>query len=306
MAFDWTSLLPKTGDFLGKAIGDTIAPSPDLQNVQNEKQKQQFDQSQTGFQNQLLLAKLAQQNSIRSQMAPGMYTNLGFTPEASKTMFKPLQLPASAPGATLGATGGGTYAPPASAPSSGLGSTAKAVGGAALGIPGIAGLAAKGLGAGLGAAGGAIGSGLSALSGGALGTLGGVTTSVGAAGLPATTTAASSGLLGGLGATGVGAIAAGAILAGIMWKKSQVHPTADKWVQSAQNPFDESMAKIDQQGLPPEQVQEAKKTNVQNYLTSLQNFSMKGSKERTVAQQSLNTFKQWYGDPAQYGITLSL
>lgn len=104
--------------------------------------------------------------------------------------------------------------------------------------------------------------------------------------------------------------AAGALGAGLLWKKSQVHPTADQWVQGAQNPFDKSMAALgqaEQSGqISPEQATQLRIQNAQNYLQSLQEFAGQGSKQKTVARQALATFKQYYGDPSAYGVTVAI
>ncbi len=73
-------------------------------------------------------------------------------------------------------------------------------------------------------------------------------------------------------------------------------------MQGEQNPFDESMRKIDQQGLPPEQAQQLKQQNAQNYLSELMQFAQRGGKEAEVARNAMRTFRQWYGDPSQYGV----
>jgi hypothetical protein len=53
-----------------------------------------------------------------------------------------------------------------------------------------------------------------------------------------------------------------------------------------------------------EQADSAKMQNAQNYLNELMRFAQQGGKERTVANQALQTFRQWYGDPMKYGIQL--
>lgn len=133
-----------------------------------------------------------------------------------------------------------------------------------------------------------------------------------AAGVP-TGAAAGGGLLstiGGLATNPITLAAAGALGAGLIWKKSQAHPTADKWVQSQQNPFDQTMANVDrsvQSGqINPQQAQQIKQSNATEYLNHLREFAAKGGKERTVAQQALATFRQYYGDPSQYGVQVML
>ncbi len=106
-------------------------------------------------------------------------------------------------------------------------------------------------------------------------------------------------------ATSPAGIAVGAGLAGAyLWKKSQAHPTANTWVQGEQNPFDQKMAGVDQAvkagQMTPEQAATTKKQNAQTYLSELNAFSGKGGKEKLVADQAMQTFRQYYGDPSQY------
>ena len=218
--------------------------------------------------NQVALAKMANANRIRSSIMPGMYTSLGFTPSQGQAMTGNYTANEANPAAMPGA------APASGSPSLGgtLGKTALGVGAA---------VAPSLIKAGIGTA------------------------------ATATTAATGLGGIGGLGsaiaglATNPFTIAGAGVLAtGLLWKKSQVHPTADKWVQGEQAPFDASMAKIDQQNLPPDQAQAAKTTNAQNYLNELVKFAGQGSKQAIVAKQAAATFRQYYGDPMKYGIQL--
>lgn len=283
MAFDWASLITPAASLGAKALGDKVAPSADLQQVRNQQENQQF-------QNQLTQQKMAQSNQIRQMMMPGMFTNLGFSPQQGQQMAQRYGQTANAPvggsGGNYGYTSGG--AQPQQSGGSGLGTAAK------VGL-GVASVAPK-----------AVASGLGAL-GGALGTFGGTSTSIGAGGLPATLTTAPSGLAGTLGALASNpatwAVGAG-VLGAVLWRKSQAHPEANQWVQGEQNPFDESMAAIDQSQVSPEEKKQAKQQNAQRYLGELQKFAAQGGDKLQVARQAAQTFRQWYGDPAQYGVQL--
>lgn len=282
MAFDWTSLINPAAALGAKALGDKIAPGADLQSVQNNQQQNQFN-------NQMALQRLGQSTQIRKSMMPGMYTALGFAPEEGQRMAASYgtQTPTT-PGGLTG--GGGSYTPGSAQQQPGGGSTLGTLGKVGLGalsIPGAAGAL-----------------------GGLIGGLGGTSAvSAGAGGLGATLTTAPHGLLGaigGLGATGAATLGIGAAagIGAILWRKSQAHPEANQWVQGEQNPFDKSMAAIDQQGLPPDQAQAAKQQNAQRYLTELQKFASQGGDKLQVARQAAATFRQWYGDPSKYGIQL--
>ena len=93
-------------------------------------------------------------------------------------------------------------------------------------------------------------------------------------------------------------LAAAAIPAYFAIKNAQVHPTADEWVQGAQNPFDDLM----EQTQDPAQKMEL----AQGYLAKLQDFAQKGTKEAIVAGQALETFRERYGEPADYGMDVNL
>lgn len=265
--FDWTSLIDPAAALGSKVLGDAVAPSPDLQRAQLDKQAQQFNQ-------QAALYKLGQQQQTRGAALPGMYQTLGYTPEQAAAMTKTYTstpLPQAPNGST--STGG-----------SGVGST---VGKAALGAgmsvaPAVIGALAK----------------------------------TGASSIPAATGAFAPtiaghsmlGAIGGLATNPITIAGAAALAGGLLWKKSQVHPTADKWVQGEQNPFDQTMSNIDKQAqagqIAPEQAKATKQQNAQNYLAELQAFSQKGAHENAVARQAAQTFRQYYGDPAQYGVQL--
>lgn len=123
--------------------------------------------------------------------------------------------------------------------------------------------------------------------------------------------AAAAGGTGGFGAT-VGAfltnpitIAAGAALGiGLLVRRAQGHHKANDFVNTLQNPFDKTMAGIDQQvqsgQLSPEDATALKKANVNDYLRAMNQFAQKGNDHRTVARQALETFRMHYGDPNQY------
>jgi hypothetical protein len=121
------------------------------------------------------------------------------------------------------------------------------------------------------------------------------------------------GLGGGAGLFGLGAatlpVIGGALAGGaLIWKATQSHQTADKWVQGNQNPFDQTMQQIQQAAqsgqLPPEQAQQLVQQNAQSYLTTLKQFIAKGGKQKTVGNQALATFRRYYGEPSQYGVTV--
>lgn len=288
--FDWKSLITPAVTLGMKAIGDKVAPDPSLINANTNAQQAKvsdaqnaFNNSQTQFNDQLALQKIARAQQIRQNTLPGMYTTLGFSPEQGKQMAA-----SSAPtaGTAPGAPGIPNTAPsvpsipsaPAAVSKPSLGSTiAKTAGGVGLSLaPAIIG-------------------GL--MHGGAAAAAG--TAAAGTAG-----TAGTAGGLTALGATGIGAAVAAPIIAGLIWKKSQVHPVADKWVQGQQAPFDAAWQKIEQSGMPPDQQQAAKQQSAQNYLNALAQFAGEGGKNMQVAKQAAATFRQYYGDPMKYGIQL--
>ena len=265
MAYDWTSLVNSGVSLGSKMLGDKLAPPPELMNAQTNQQ-------QSAESIRLAREKMARADQIRQMMMPGMRNILGI-----KGNYTPTSFPGS----------GTSYQPGSTAPPSGTGQ------------PGLGSKVLKG------AAG--IGAGMLPAVIGALGK--------GAAAGAAGAGAAGAGAAGGLGSTIAGLAtnpitiaAAGALVGGLLWKKSQVHPTADKWVQGEQNPFDAKMAAVDQGvqagSITPEQAKQTKQTNAQNYLTALQQFAQMGGKEAQVAKQAADTFRQWYGDPMQYGVQL--
>jgi len=114
--------------------------------------------------------------------------------------------------------------------------------------------------------------------------------------------------MGGLGATIGGlltnpiTIAAGAALGiGLLWHKSQVHQTANDWVQGTQNDFDQQMAAIDQQQMDQANKAELKKAAITDYLAAAMSFAQKGKKQAQVIGQALDTLRKWY-NPQQYGV----
>lgn len=267
MAFDWKSLIDPAASLGGKVLGDKLAPSPDLMLAQNQQRQNEFN-------NQQSLAKMAQANQIRQMMLPGMAARLGLDPAKAQQYGAGLQGAPQQGGyqsAGLG-TGTGQMSQPSKLASAGK--TALGLG-ASL-APSIIGAIGKGAGAAVPAI--------------------GATTVGGGAGLGSA--------IAGLATNPFTIAGAGALTAGLLWKKSQAHPTADKWVQGEQNPFDASMANIDKAGLSPDQAKQAKQENAQRYLSELQAFAQKGGKEATVAKQAADTFRQWYGDPMQYGVRL--
>lgn len=308
-AFGWSSLLNNVSALGGSILGNSLLPNPANVNAQTGAQSNAFNQ-------QLTLNQLANRNQTRQNILPGMYQTLGYNPSQSTAMAAGY---GNAPNAPLPTASTSTGAPLGT----GLGST---LAGAGLAVgPAIAGGLIKG-GAAAGAA-GAAGAAAGGLGGGAVG-LGGIGASVEggsvagalAPGAADATAAAAGGTAaggGGIGAT-LGALAtnpitwlaAGGLVAGLLWKQSQVHPTADKWVQGEQNPFDTSMKNLDTAvssgQMTPQQAQAAKQTNVQNYLSALQNFATQGSHENIVAKQALQTFQQYYGSPASYGVQVNI
>ncbi len=303
--FDWSTLLNNTvAPMGGKILGDQIAPDPSLINAQQNGQNGQVT-------NALNVAKFNKSSKAQALALPGMLKTLGYSPES-----------ADAAGASFGApvTPGQNGFPTLGAPGASAGKTAA---GAAMsfGAPIVSGLLKKaapavaGLGAAPSMAGIAsgitasavpdIGAGIEAAGG--LGAAG-----AGEAAAAAGGAAGGAGIMGTLGALATNPLtwaAAGAIGAGLLWKKSQAHPTADQWVQGEQNPFDKTMSNIDTQvqggSMTPDEAKQLKAKNAQTYLSELQQFSTQGGHQAVVAKQAADTFRQYYGDPAQYGIKLS-
>lgn len=264
-AFDWSSLIPKGIDLGVKAIGDAVAPSPELQNARTNAQTAQTS-------NEIAKARMANANAIRGIALPGIATQLGYNPSAGRAMAAGYSAGAPNSFSTPGVAPGASGAP-------GLGSTIgkTALGLAPAALPAIIGHAAN-------AATGVASTGLGGLSNvGGLG-IGGVL-GMGAATLP---------ILGGA-----------ALVADLIWKHTQAHPIADKWVQGVQNPFDAHYKQLAQSGLPPDQVKQAQYQSAQNYLNTLNYFSKQGGRNFEVAKNAARTFRQYYGEPAQYGVPLN-
>lgn len=131
----------------------------------------------------------------------------------------------------LGATGAGLVATGAGLAAAGAGTAAAT--GAGVGALTMAAPAGAIIGSGATAAGvGAAGAGTAAATGG-------IETALAAPG------AASSGILGMGSLIPIAGIAVGAALIGAMvWKSTQVHPTADKWTSAVQTPFGEHLGSI--------------------------------------------------------------
>lgn len=265
MSYDWTSLISPGINLGMKALGDAIVPDPALQNARTNSQNSQVDR-------ELALWKAANAQKLRQQALPGIYTNLGYSP---------------AQGQSMASSYGSSPAP------SGLGGGSSSGGG---------------LGSTLGKAGASVGIGMApSLIGGAL--KGGTSTAaLNAAGWTADAApAAGHGVLGAVGGflTNPITIGAGAALAaGLIWKHSQAHPTADKWVQGEQNPFDQHWKMLQNSGLPPDQLKQAQTQSAQNYLNTLAQFAQGGGHNMEVARNAARTFRQFYGDPMRYGIQL--
>lgn len=269
-AFDWSSLINPAVSLGSKVLGDKLAPSTEQQSVNNSKAGLAEQQRQFNIQNQMAQQKTAQSNQIRGSIMPGMYTNLGFSPQQGSQM-RDQYMRTAAPQSTPGGSSYG-YAP------------------GAANAPGTPGLGSK---IGKTAAGIGLGMAPSIISGAMAGIGPGTATGI-------------AGAIGGIGAAGAATLGIGAAagLGALLWRKSQAHPEANTWVQGEQNPFDKSMAAIDQQKLSPEEAQHAKQQNAQNYLGELQKFASQGGDKLQVAKQAAATFRQWYGDPMQYGVQL--
>lgn len=221
------------------------------------------------FDRETAVQKMGRSDAIRRSIMPGMYTNLGYSPAQGRTMA------AAYPGST-------------SIPSAGVytGPQGNQLGATQSGQPGIGSTIGKvALTTGLGMAPAAIGALVKSGAGKAAGSaISGGLSAIG--GLPT---------LGAAAAVGLGAL---------IWKKSQAHPTADKWVQGAQNPFDASWKAISDSNAPPAEKQSALAQSAQNYLTSLVEFAGQGGHNAEVARNASRTFRQYYGDPAKYGVNV--
>lgn len=294
-------------------LGEALAPSPQLMGAQTTQQNSAFNDAMS-------LANYNKQTLGQSLAMPGELRTLGYSPSNADSIAASFGKPIVA---------GQNGFPSLPSAGGGLGNTAKTAIGAGLsfGVP-LATNALKGLGAAAPAAASAAAPSMASIASGidaaAVPDIG-AATGVGAAGAAdAGAAAADAGAAAGAGAGGAGIMgtlgalatnpltwaAAGALGAGLLWKQSQVHPTADTWVQGEQNPFDKTWANISDQinqgSLTPQEGKQMQQQNAQQYLTALQQFSQKGSKEAIVAKQALATFRQYYGDPAQYGISITL
>lgn len=142
-----------------------------------------------------------------------------------------------------------------------------------------------------------------------IGSLGGALGSVGSAigsGLGAIGSA-----IGGLASNPVTAPVAAALGAAVLWKKSQVHPTADKFVQGYQDPFvntkgtgklnlvvdgfDRAYTSGQLSKADAQTIRDATAQLIQQFMTDGQNFAQKGGKETTVWNQALRTMTQDFG-----------
>jgi hypothetical protein len=286
--FTWSSLIPQAVSLGAKVIGDKLAPNPALMSAQTGQQNLAEQQRQFNIQQQLSQQKLGQANAIRQSTMPALYTNLGMSADKARAMaaqygsqFGSTQ---AAPGAQPSAYSftPGTQAQPQQTQSSG---------------PGLGSTIAKSA--------ASVGLGLApALIGHALGLGGTAAAGAGTAGAGAATAGGLGSTIAGLATNPFTIAGAGALAAGLIWKKSQVHPAANTWVQGEQNPFDQSWQKIEQSGLPPDQQQQLKAQNAKAYLTDLAAFAQQGSHEAIVARQAADTFRKYYGDPTQFGVQL--
>lgn len=220
--------------------------------------------------NDIAKQRMANANEVRSIAMPGMMTQLGYSPQAGKQLAGGYSLGASNPTPDFSgvSTNGSTGGSKAGRVALGAGLTAAPF------VPGIIGHAAN-------AATGATATGL-----GGLGHVGSM-----------------------LGAAAPVLLPAAAVLAGaLIWKHTQAHPIADKWVQGAQNPFDANWQKIQsaaQSGqISPQQAQQSEHLSAQNYLNALKDFASQGNRNMEVAKNAAATFRKSYGDPSQYGVQL--
>lgn len=153
-------------------------------------------------------------------------------------------------------------------------------------------------------AGGAVaGAGGAAAGGAVAGEAGAAATEAGA------TTAAGGGLGSSLAALATNPVTwavAGAIAAAIIWKKSQVHPTADTFVQGYQNPFGQHLGSVVDEfdkafaggQMTKEQAQTAYEQTaslIDQFKADTNAFAQKGSKENTVAHQAVQTMATNFG-----------
>jgi len=144
-----------------------------------------------------------------------------------------------------------------------------------------------------------------------------------AGGVAAPSLAAVNSTLGGMAASGIGFPAAGAAPAagggmapalgafltnpitigvaaaigiGTLWAKSQAHHEARDWTDHFQDPFDQTMAAINEDPqLDAANKAELQKANVIDYLAAAMNFAQKkGSDGQKVIRQSMREFRKWY------------
>lgn len=144
---------------------------------------------------------------------------------------------------------------------------------------------------------------------GASGAAAGTATGAGASGAAGTTGAAGGGFTGALGALATNPVTwavAGALTAAILWKKSQVHPTADNFVQTYQNPFGQHLGQVVDgfnQAYASGKLDKASATAAYNETAALidqfkkdmNDFSQKGSKENRIAHQAAATMADNFG-----------
>src|SRR6188768_332479 len=114
--YDWKSLIGPGINLGMKVVGDQLMPDPSVQNARTNSQNSEVDR-------ELALAKMANAQKLRTQMLPGMYTHLGYSPTQGRQMANDYSANASMP-ASAGYTSGGGSKP-------GLGS---AIGKTALGV----------------------------------------------------------------------------------------------------------------------------------------------------------------------------
>lgn len=105
-------------------------------------------------------------------------------------------------------------------------------------------------------------------------------------------------------------VAAAAIPAYFTIKANQSHPVADTWVQQRQNPFDAAM--IEANSIDSANKDQAKQILVRDYLGEMYKWASSGGSSGTdtrlsqVAAQALDTFRERYGEPEQYGVSIEI
>jgi len=94
-------------------------------------------------------------------------------------------------------------------------------------------------------------------------------------------------------------VVGGALVGGLIWRKSQGHWKANDWVQNFQNPFDQSMAQINQfqqaGSLSPEAANKARQDLLSGYKSAMNEFAKKGGDHATVIKQAQETLRKQYG-----------